>query len=74
MQNKSVRLTKTVIPKTYHIELKPDLENFTFSGTETIKLSILKPTKILTLHSKEIEIDTADIVVGKSRTFATKIV
>ncbi|MFA5999683.1 MAG: M1 family metallopeptidase [Candidatus Paceibacterota bacterium] len=61
MPNKSVRLTKNVIPKTYHIELKPDLENFTFSGIETIKLSIRKPTKVITLHSKEIEIDTVRI-------------
>ncbi len=58
---KSVRLTKNVVPISYHIELKPDLENFTFSGIEHIALSILKPTKTITLHSKEVEIITADI-------------
>ncbi len=70
MIKQSVRLSKNVIPKSYHIELKPDLENFTFSGIETIKLSVLKPTKIITLHSKEIEIITADI----GKVFATKII
>jgi puromycin-sensitive aminopeptidase len=61
MQAKSVRLSKNIIPIHYNLELKPDLENFTFSGVETITLSILKSTKSITLHSKEIEIDTADI-------------
>ncbi|MCE9549320.1 M1 family metallopeptidase, partial [Candidatus Nomurabacteria bacterium] len=58
---KSVRLSADVIPTEYDIKLHPDLENFTFEGIETITLSILKPTKSITLHSKEIEIKTADI-------------
>ncbi len=57
----SVRLSKNVSPTEYDIQLKPDLENFTFEGVETITLSILKSTKQLTLHSKEIEIETARI-------------
>lgn len=57
----SVRLSKNIIPISYHIELKPDLENFTFSGIETITLNILQKTRTITLHSKEIEIITADI-------------
>ncbi|MCC7160235.1 M1 family metallopeptidase [Candidatus Nomurabacteria bacterium] len=61
MKNKAVRLSKNIIPLEYEIELKPDLDNFTFSGIETITISVLKKTKIITLHSKEIEIDTVDI-------------
>jgi puromycin-sensitive aminopeptidase len=60
-KQKSVRLSKNVVPIEYKIELKPDLQNFTFSGRETITLKILKRTRALTLHSKEIKIDTADI-------------
>jgi puromycin-sensitive aminopeptidase len=59
MQKKNVRLSKEIVPINYDIQLKPDLENFTFEGIETITLSILKNTKIITLHSKEIEILTA---------------
>jgi puromycin-sensitive aminopeptidase len=59
MKKKGVRLSKYIIPIRYDIELKPDLENFTFSGVETITISLLKPTRTLTLHSKEIEIVTA---------------
>jgi len=56
--HKNVRLSKNVVPIQYDIQLKPDLDNFTFSGIETINLSILKRTKKLTLHCKEIEIGT----------------
>ncbi len=58
---KGVRLTKNIAPKEYDIQLKPDLHNFTFEGIETITLHLSKPTKILTLHSKEIGIETARV-------------
>lgn len=58
---KNVRLSKNVVPITYDITLQPDVKNFTFEGMEVITLSILKPTRTLTLHSKEIEIITADV-------------
>ncbi|MDR3519342.1 MAG: M1 family metallopeptidase [Candidatus Pacebacteria bacterium] len=67
---KNVRLSKDIIPKEYDIQLKPDLENFTFEGTETITLSVFKKTKTITLHSKEIEIITADASIGKEKVFA----
>ncbi len=59
MKNRSVRLSKNIVPIEYDIQLQPDLDNFTFEGVETITLSILKPTKTLTLHSKELQIETA---------------
>lgn len=55
----NVRLSKNIVPVSYDIRLRPDLENFTFEGIETITLNILKKTKTLTLHSKELEIETA---------------
>ncbi len=67
---KSVRLSTDVIPISYEIEIKPDLENFTFSGLETISLQIKKATKTLVLHSREIEIKTASIQIGKEKLFA----
>lgn len=64
-----VRLSKNIVPIEYDIQLKPDLENFTFEGIETITLSILKKTKTLTLHSKELEIETVSILLGKEKVF-----
>ncbi|HEY4493971.1 MAG TPA: M1 family metallopeptidase [Candidatus Paceibacterota bacterium] len=70
MKNKGVRLSKNVTPVKYEIELRPDLDNFTFAGVETISLSILKSTKSLTLHSKEIDIETAHLTLGPEKVFA----
>ena len=61
MKLKGVRLSKNIIPIEYNIELKPDLDNFTFEGVETITFSVFKKTKTLTLHSKELEIATVRI-------------
>jgi puromycin-sensitive aminopeptidase len=65
----NVRLSKNVIPTKYDIQLRPDFESFTFEGIETITVSILKKTRTLTLHSKELEIETAQIG-GKEKLFA----
>ena len=61
MKNRNVRLSKNIIPTKYDIRLHPDLENFTFEGVETIHLSVLQKTRTITLHSKELEIETARI-------------
>jgi aminopeptidase N len=70
MKTHSVRLSKNVIPSEYHIELKPDLKNFTFEGIETITLSILEKTKTITLHAKDLEIGTAHISQKSNKIFA----
>jgi aminopeptidase N len=54
------RLSKDVIPVEYTITLKPDLEAHVFEGEETITLSVIKPTKTITLHSKDLEIIFAE--------------
>ncbi|MFA6256934.1 MAG: M1 family metallopeptidase [Candidatus Paceibacterota bacterium] len=69
MRNKSVRLSKKVIPTKYKLELKPDLENFTFSGRESISVNVLQKTKTITLHSKEIDIETADLTIKNEKIF-----
>ena len=61
MKKEKVRLPKNVVPARYDIQIRPDLENFTFEGIETITLNILKKTKSITLHSKELEIETASV-------------
>ncbi|OGJ01507.1 hypothetical protein A3G53_00120 [Candidatus Nomurabacteria bacterium RIFCSPLOWO2_12_FULL_44_11] len=60
---KKVRLSKDIIPLEYKMELRPDLENFTFEGIETITLNLSRRTKIITLHAKELDIGT--VRVGK---------
>lgn len=54
----SHRLTPHVKPERYKIMLKPDLEKFSFAGEETIYLLLSKPTKEITLHCLEMEIES----------------
>ncbi len=54
-----VKLPIHVRPERYEIMLKPDLENFLFEGEETIFLTLDKSVNEITLHSKELEIESA---------------
>lgn len=70
LKEPTVRLSKDVLPVEYDIKLHPDLENFTFGGEETISLLLLKPTKTLTLHSKDIDVETAHVNLNNQKVFA----
>src|SRR3989344_3685649 len=69
-QKGRVRLSNNVVPIRYDIQLKPDLENFSFEGIETITASLSKKTKVLTLHSRELEIETAKMATNGRKFFA----
>lgn len=72
-KNKSVRLANHISPSLYNLTIKPDLESFTFSGKENIKIKTDKDIKEITLHSKDLEIETVKYKNGKNEQFATKI-
>ncbi len=73
IKKKSVRLSAHIIPERYRILLKPDLEAFVFEGEETITLMLNKEVKKITLHSKDIEIVSALVLVNKEKIFALNI-
>ena len=70
---KNVRLPAHVKPERYEIFLKPDLIGFSFEGEETIELVLSKPTKEITLHSAEIDIQSAEWVHSGQENWAGKI-
>lgn len=72
-KKKSVRLLPHIKPEKYNLTLKPDLESFTFSGKEVINIKIDKSIKEITLHSKDIKIDTVELIQDKKIQFAHKI-
>ncbi len=88
ISKKSVRLPNHISPISYKLTIKPDLESFTFSGNEIIKIKIDKEINKITLHSKDIDIETAQIssrLIGdlpkrqasgkeKTKQFASKII
>ena len=63
------KLPKHVVPEEYAIRIKPDPQKLTFTGSETIKVNVRKPTRQLVLNAADIEISKAavnDKPVGKS--------
>ena len=48
-------------PIRYILKFSPNLEDFTFSGNETIELNISKSFNEITLHSSEIDIIDVDL-------------
>ncbi len=67
---KPVRLSRHIVPLKYTLKLTPDLEAFTFEGEETIRLRIKKETRNITLHSKELALEVAEITRGNEKEFA----
>src|SRR5579883_180472 len=48
-------------PVSYDLHFEPDLAAFTFTGTESIKIDVLKPSKEIVLNSKLLQIENAEI-------------
>ncbi len=69
----SVKLPSHIKPTKYELTLKSDLDAWVFSGSEIIDIVIDKPTNEITLHSKDLEIESAEIIIGKEKNFTTKI-
>ena len=69
----SVRLSKHVAPVRYAITLKPDLVAHVFEGSESIAIRLDKPVREITLHSKDLEILSAGVTVGKKSAVADAI-
>lgn len=71
---KSIRLERYISPINYNLVLTPDLESFTFSGKEVIKIKIEKDINYITLHSKDLDIETVKYTNKGTDQFATKII
>ena len=73
MKNKNIRLSDKIKPLEYDLKIHPDLENFTFEGQEEITLILAEGTKKITLHSKDLELTTAKILIKNKEIFSEKI-
>jgi aminopeptidase N/puromycin-sensitive aminopeptidase len=63
------RLSQTVRPEHYTLTLTPDLKAATFSGVETIDVSLAEPANAITLNSAEIVFQSVTIAAnGKTQT------
>lgn len=55
------RLPQDVVPQDYNLTFTPDLAAATFTGEETIQVTLQKPTGSITLNSAEIQFQKASI-------------
>ena len=54
-----VLLPDDVVPKRYDLTLKPDLERFTFGGSESVEVEVKAATRRIVVHATELEIHSA---------------
>ena len=62
------KLPTNVRPTNYRLSLAPDLDTFTFKGSETIDIQVSEPTSSIVLNSAEIEIQSADVTLPDGST------
>lgn len=58
------RLPVDVVPINYKVELKPDLQAFTFQGKLEITVKVSKATRVVVMNCAEIEIQSAKCAQG----------
>src|SRR5215470_17713660 len=55
------KLPKEVVPTEYAIRIVPNLDNFTFAGSETVKVSVRRPVHQLVLNGLELKVEAASV-------------
>ena len=55
------KLPKEVVPTEYAIRIVPNLDNFTFAGSESVKLNVRSPVRQLVLNGLELKIEAASV-------------
>ena len=66
-------LPSTVVPQHYDLEFVPDLEQFTFAGKAAVQVTVNEEVSAIELHVKEVEIDSAVLVVADGSSIAATV-
>lgn len=61
------KLSKEIVPQSYDIQLKPNIEKRTFTGSETVVIDVRKPTKTVALNANEMTISSAKLASTAGR-------
>ena len=67
------KLPKQVVPTEYSIRVVPHIENFTFVGSEMVKLNVRSPARQLVLNALELKIQAASVDGKELQASAIKI-
>lgn len=65
------RLPRTVTPESYDLKFTPDLPTATFTGAETIHVTLQEGTDHIVLNAAELKIPMAEVTAGGSKQTAT---
>jgi aminopeptidase N len=65
------RLPANVVPQRYTLKLTPNLDTATFSGDESIDVTLKQPASTITLNSAEIKFQSVEISAGGAPQAAT---
>jgi len=55
------KLPKEVVPTEYAIRIVPNIDNFTFAGSESVKLNVRTPVHQLVLNGLELRTEAASV-------------
>jgi aminopeptidase N len=55
------KLPKEVVPTEYAISIVPNIDNFTFAGSEAVKLNVRSPVRELVLNALQLKIEAASV-------------
>jgi len=58
----SYRLPRSVVPEHYDLELTPDLDTATFSGTAVIRINVRQPVTEILLNAAELQVSSARLL------------
>jgi puromycin-sensitive aminopeptidase len=62
--NEDHRLPRTVWPRHYALQLTPDLEQHTFTGSTSISVEVTEPVRSILIHAVDLEVSSASVVVN----------
>ncbi len=65
------RLPTNVVPQRYTLKLTPDLQSATFTGVETIGVTLKQPTNAITLNSAQIAFQSVAVTAAGKQQKAT---
>ena len=63
------RLPTNVVPSHYHLTIRPEINEFTFSGTEIVEVQVHRKTNTIVLNSLDIAIQSASFVSNNQGNF-----
>jgi len=66
-------LPQTVRPTKYALKMQPNMEEFTFTGEESISIEVIQATSDIVLNATELEVQSAALAIGGVTSDANKI-